>query len=139
MFRGIAALVLGVAVTAASGCGSNPVEPDDVDPFAGNWSGTLIDTARGTGTLTMALSEGLAGVNGSWKLTLAQQTIDGRAVAVANAPPGVTVTKPTASLTCPSGGVIAMAVTFSGKHMTGTHTALACEGLASGTFDLTKQ
>ena len=121
-------------------CGQDATTPSNVDPFVGEWRGSIADDALGAGTLTLSLVTNPIGlVTGTWSSTVAGVTLSGSAVAILT--PGPTaLTAPTLGLTClPGLGTLGSTVVVSGARITGTYNALTCGGLTKGTIDLTRQ
>jgi hypothetical protein len=136
----LSAAVLCLVCCVLSGCGQDATSPSDVNPFVGNWRGTLADEALGAGSLALSLGTDPSGVAvGQWSSTFATVTVSGTAVAISE--PGPTaLTGPTIGFTCsPGTGTLGSTVTLSGNRITGAYSALTCGGLTKGTIDLTKQ
>src|SRR5262249_38875025 len=121
------------------GCGSSPSPTAISDPYAGNWSGTIVDDISGVGALKFGLiAQPGGGVVGTWATTFPDvSNNEGGNVSATVALVPVQFT-----LTCaqtPSRGAAIVAMTLSGNRMSGTYSAVACNGIRRGGMELTKQ
>jgi hypothetical protein len=141
----VAVVLLAVVLVAACDDGpaapGAPAAPDG--PFVGTWAGTIVDSAAGTGTARLVLTQS-TGISGTFTVTFTNSAFD-RAGTVSGTANMATATSaplfltPSAPLSCGLGGTIAVTASVSGARLTGNYSALACSGAVTGTLDLSRQ
>jgi hypothetical protein len=122
-----------------SGCGSARSPTTISDPYAGNWSGPILDEVTGAGTVKFGLvARPGGGVVGTWAAIFPDPSNnEGGSVAATVALVPVQFTlgcSPTAGR-----GAAIVAMTINGNRMSGTYSAVGCTGLRRGSVEVTKQ
>jgi hypothetical protein len=131
-----------IVCIATGGCDRDlPTQP--ASGLDGAWHGTITRGAM-AGTIALLLTQSGAGVTGTWTADLDGLAFDQTGSA------GGTVTGPTVSLflspatplTCASGatlsGTLAMNGTIAGDRLTGDYVVFACDSVATGRIDVTR-
>jgi hypothetical protein len=128
---GAAAVGVGAA-TLTNGGGSSPTSTPSAPTLAGTYVGTAQDSARGTGSLTIALTHSGSYVTGTWRgaeigWRALNGTTDGSLVNATLLP-----SVPTA---CPYN----LTASVSGNRMTGTYVSFNCAFPVTGAVDVTRR
>jgi len=133
----LSAVVLAMALVAA--CNDSPTAP--AGPFVGTWAGAIVDSAAGSGTARLVLTQSGAGVSGTFTTTFANSALDraGTVSGTATANAASVFLTPSAPLSCGLSGTLGTTLSLSGTKLTGSYSVLACSGAVTGTFDLTRQ
>ena len=137
-------LILGALVLvglASSGChDSNGVGPSGL--VDGSWTGSIVDSAAGTGTAVLTMSQRGAGVSGTWSVSFADARYD-REGTIGGTRQGFQVSlflTPASGEVCGSAttlsGTLGVTATTTSNRLTGTYAVLTCDGARSGTLDL---
>lgn len=130
---GVVFLLMTIVVGAA--CGGAPAPSD---PYAGVWTGALVDDEVGTGRLTITLSD-TPNLAGSWTAEVTGTTIRG---SVSLAPVFAGDPAKRFALTCgvaPIGGSILFVPSLEGSTLQGRYLGLACGNLTRGTARLSRR
>ncbi|MEO7190146.1 MAG: hypothetical protein ABI051_03750 [Vicinamibacterales bacterium] len=137
----LASVALGLVV--GLGCGRSPEAPGG--PFEGTWSGAIQDSAAGSGTARLTLSQQGAGVSGTFSTTFADvganrtgtvsATASGTTASVFLTPGSPTVCSPALTLSGTMGGTLVLV----GNKLGGSYSVLLCAGGAAGSVDLVRQ
>lgn len=136
-------VVCGALLLPVAACSSGPVAPSG--GFDGTWLGTLSDSASGSGSVKLVLSQAAAGVSGTFAITFADssQNRSGTAGGTAAAPLLVLSLVPAAPLVCSGGvtltGTLSATMTMSGNRMSGSYSSFTCGGAIGGTLDVSRQ
>ena len=138
--RGSRAVLQLLAIASlAAGCGSSRSPTAISDPYAGNWSGTIVDDITGVGALKFGLiAQPGGGVVGTWATTFpdaANNEGGNVAATVALMPVQFTLA---CTQTAPRGAAV-VAMTLGGNRMSGTYSAVGCNGIRRGSMELTRQ
>jgi hypothetical protein len=133
-----ATVAIFVVVMVSTGCESR--SPTAIsDPYAGTWSGTIIDDVSGAGALKFALTaQPGGGVIGTWTATFpdAANNEGGSVSATVALMP---VQFMLACLQAAARGGVVAAMTVNGNRMTGTYGAVSCNGLRRGRMEVARQ
>ena len=135
-----AGVVLAAALFAVRCGSSSPVGPSS--GLDGSWAGVL---ARGTdrGSVTLHMNQTESGVSGTWAVDFDGASGD-RSGSVGGTVIGVDVTlflTPAAPLDCAGvtlSGTLTVDASMSGDRLTGTYLGFTCDGVDTGTLDVTR-
>jgi hypothetical protein len=126
--------LVGVAILALVLSGCSAAAPSTV---AGTWSGTLVDSLSGPGTIQFTISQSESALTGTYtvKFPAAANAVTGT---LAGTLSGSTVTL---VLTPPNGAgcLEDVTVSVSGSSMSGTYAYANCGAIDTGTLSLTLQ
>src|SRR6185369_6977706 len=100
----LSAVVLAMALVAA--CNDSPTAP--AGPFVGTWAGAIVDSAAGSGTARLVLTQSGAGVSGTFTTTFANSALDraGTVSGTATANAASVFLTPSAPLSCGLSGTL---------------------------------
>ncbi|PWT82355.1 MAG: hypothetical protein C5B57_08805 [Blastocatellia bacterium] len=131
-------VVLFAAIINTS-CGSSRSPTASSDPYAGNWSGSILDEVTGAGTVKFGLvAQPGSGVVGTWAATFPDPSInEGGTVAATVALVPVQFTLGCTQTAVRGAAIVAM--TINGNRMNGTYGAVGCTALRRGSLEVTKQ
>jgi hypothetical protein len=136
-------LVCCLLLASFAACSSGPAAP--TGGLDGTWSGTLTDSASGSGTAQLVLTQTSAGVSGTFVIAFpdASRNRSGTAGGTLAASVLVLTLSPSAPLACSPGvtlsGTISATATIVGNRMTGTYSSFTCGGAIGGTIDVTRR
>ena len=131
-----------IVCIATWGCDRDtPTKP--MTGLDGAWRGTITRGAT-AGTITLLLTQSGAGVTGTWAADLDGLAFD-QTGSTGGTVTGSTVSlflTPETPLTCASGatlsGTLAMNGSFTGDRLTGEYVVFACDSVATGRIDVTR-
>ena len=110
--------------------------------FEGRWSGAVVETGRGAGSLELTLSQQGATLSGALRMQVSGIVDrDGPVVGVASGTSASITYVPKERLPCGFGtlsGTLTLTVTVAGDRVTGTYTQFTCSGPASGSIDASR-
>jgi len=135
-------------VTVSLACKSSPASPSSKSLLEGVWTGTIVDSSSGNGTLRLDMKTGQSQdpsyVTGTWKATFPsstyEDTIEGGLVLQSSAS-GMLTAKCSFSPPLPVVNTTPITVFFvvvDNTRMTGNYQS-PCNGFGSGSITLTKQ
>jgi hypothetical protein len=113
-------------------------------PLTGSWTGTIVDSVAGSGTVRLTIAQSTLGVTGDWMTTF-QDAGHNKVGELSGTPINASIIfflKPTppASL-CGNAtydGTMNVTGTFTSTHLTGHYVILTCTGVITGTIDAIK-
>jgi hypothetical protein len=136
--------LLALALWPAAACDQEgPAGPTAA--LAGTWRGTILDSAAGSGTMTLTIGQRGAGVLGTWSSTFADGSFNrsGSFSGTVVGSPFVLFLRPSVPIVCGGDvtltGTLALSTTVAGDRMTGTYTVLNCSGVITGTIDIARE
>ncbi len=120
---------------APFGACDQPVAPSRV--LAGDWTGTITDSAAGNGALSLTITQTGPGISGAWASTFGDTSFNrsGSLSGTITGSPIVLFLTPTIPIACPTGsltGTLSLSTTVQGNRLTGTYTVLTCSGVNTG-------
>ena len=126
-------LILGLAMVAACDVDS-PTSPSG--SLAGTWTGTVIDSLVGTGTIRITISQSGSTISGTWASTFPDPADNNGGTAsgtLSGSSLSATLT-PSNPSSCPFN----VTATVSGNRMTGTYAVFTCTIAVTGSLELTR-
>lgn len=117
---------------AMAGCTSGTGQPAFI--YAGQWSGTIVDSLAGNGVVSATLTQSGLDIGGTWQATFASGNNGGTAVGAINGSEVVLELYPSNVSTCP----FRVVATRSGSTLSGNYAAFNCTGTITGTLSITK-
>ena len=125
----------------AAGCGRRlPTTPTPL--LDGTWTGSIVHSLAGTGTMVLTMSQVGVGVTGTWSADFAGDAYDrrGSAGGTVHGPQLALFLTPETPLNCGPGlglsGTLALDGTVAGDRVTGTYVTLTCDGAEDGSVDV---
>lgn len=129
-FVAAALVTLFLMAACASGSGGS-----SAFSYSGTWSGTMVDSLLGNGTVTMTIAQSGSNIGGTWQATFGDANNSGNLIGVVDSTQLVVELNPSNPNACPYDAV----ATRSGTTATGTYAAFNCSVSISGTVSVTKQ
>ncbi len=136
--------LLALALLPAGACDRDgPAGPTAA--VSGTWRGTILDSAAGSGTITLTIGQRGPGLVGTWSSTFADVSFNrsGSFSGTMVGSPFVLFLRPSIPIACGGdvtlNGTLAMSTTIAGDRMTGTYTVLNCSGVITGTVDVARE
>jgi hypothetical protein len=139
--------ILALAIVVAAGCDNdkkNPIAPSGVEPYLGDWSGTITSTRAGEGTLQLSLDHLDFQLLGTWATTFPDASFNQQGTASGlQTQDGVTLTlTPNAPVSCPNApdlvGTMVMIVQLDHGHLVADYGAIDCDA-SKGHLDLVRR
>ena len=139
MYQRLRIVAVLLTIALATSCDDGPTSPGGA--FVGTWAGAIVDSAAGTGTAKLVLTQSGSGISGSFTATFPNSSFDrtGTVSGTATANAASIFLTPAAPLSCGLSGTIGTTLSLSGTKATGNYALLACSGAVTGTLDLMRQ
>jgi hypothetical protein len=137
-------LLLVLALSLAAGCHkATPVEP--TDPLGGVWSGAIVDSEAGPGTIQWTMVQNGPGLSGQWSASYsnASSNQSGAFTGTLIGPAVTLFLAPSTPIACGAGLTLSGTLSVNGSvmngHLSGSYVVLTCASAKTGTIDLVKQ
>jgi len=127
------AAILAVGLSACGGSGGGPGA--STFSYSGTWTGTIVDSIGGAGTMTVTIVQSGANIAGTWQALAPGLTNGGNVVGIVDNTQVLAQLNPSDPTTCPF-DVVAVR---SGSTLSGTYAAFDCTVAVTGTLVLNRQ
>lgn len=134
VFKAVPALCIAFLLAACSSPSSSNTPGSPGFNYSGSWSGSIVDSVAGSGSINASMSQSGNTLRGTWSATFAQGSNGGSLVGEVNGSSVVINLVPSNTSSCPYNVV----ANRNGSSLAGNYAAYDCSQTVTGSLDIQK-